>query len=189
MISTIKPIMTRFLRAGLIVCLVMGCSCARRDQAPAPDLAGQDQANAELRFMKGDFDNALLEFEKIYATAPGAEDRNRALYGLACTRMMVARTGEQLAQAIANLQKWDEEKGSSPFSENRRLLVSALKHQGEYLKKKNSEQVQLERKKNSLIANQRQKITQMTETLERLQKQLEELEAIDENFQEKRKTL
>lgn len=187
--------MTRFLRAVLILCLVMGCSCTRPSQAPLPDLAVQDQpdaesqANAELLFMKGDFDNALLEFERIYATAPGAEDRNQALYGLACTQMMVARTGEQLAKAIGNLQKWDEEKGSSPFSENRRLLVSALKHQGDYLKKKNSEHVQLEKKKNSLIANQRQKITQMTETLERLQKQLEELETIDENFQEKRKTL
>lgn len=184
--------MTRFLKVSFILYLALCSSCTpytRPYQAPAPDLAAKDQANAELLFMKGDFDNALLEFERIYATGPGAEDRNQALYGLACTQMMVARTGEQLAQAIANLQKWDEEKGSSPFSENRRLLVFALKHQGEYLQKKNSEQVQLERKKNSLIANQRQKITQMAETLERLQKQLEELETIDENFQEKRKTL
>lgn len=189
MLSTIKPIMNKIIQGIIILYLALCSSCAliSRDPSPASTLAGQ--AGAELLFLKGDFDAALTGFERLSQTAVTAEERSQALYGLACTRMMMARTGEQLAKAIDTVQKWDEEKGNMPFSENRRLLVSALKHQGEYLAKKSREQALQEKKKNSLIANQQQKITQLAETVEKLQKQLDELEAIDENFQEKRKSL
>ena len=54
------------------------------------------QAAADILFINGDFENALLEYEQIYETALSHEDRNSALYGLACTQMMLANSDLQL---------------------------------------------------------------------------------------------
>ncbi len=151
--------------------------------------AEQTQSVAELHFINGNFESALLEYEQIYETALSHEDRNLALYGLACTQMMLARSDGQLLEAINNLQRWDTNKGSAPFVENRHLLVLALKQQSEFLKEKTESQLQQEKQQNSVIAYQKKKISLMASTLIKLQKQLEELEAIDETFQEIRNPL
>jgi hypothetical protein len=151
--------------------------------------AEKTQSVAELHFINGNFESALLEYEQIFETSLSPEDRNLALYGLACTQMMLARSDEQLLEAISNLQRWDASKGSAPLVENRHLLVLALKQQGEFLKDKTEGQLQHEKQKNSVIAYQKKKISLMASTLTKLQKQLEELEAIDETFQEIRNPL
>lgn len=195
-IHEMRPLPTRFARlsrcaqAVLILYLLLGSSCAHLSQttpppAPQPQLA----SDAELFFLKGEYQGALSEFQREYETALAAEDRNQALYGLACTQIITARTDRELAEGIVNLQKWDEEKGTGPFQENRHLLVLAMKQQGEVLVKRNREQQKQGNRKDRLIANQKEQIAQLTVTIEMLQKQLEELEAIDENFQVKRKTL
>jgi outer membrane protein assembly factor BamD (BamD/ComL family) len=179
------------VQLSFVLILLSGSACTLQYQAGVPDdkLPVQLQTEAELHFLEGDFDKALREFQRLHETAITAEERNQALFGLACTQIMAARTDEQFSEAIANLQKWDAEKGTSPFVENRRLLIFALKHHDDLLETRNRERIQLEITKNRLIADQRREISQLTEALKKLQKQLEELEAIDENFQEKRKTL
>jgi hypothetical protein len=110
--------------------------------------------------------------------------------------MMVARTDEQLIEAIGNLQKWDANKGTAPLRENRHLLVLSLKQQGELIAEKNREKITRETEQNSTINEQKDKISQMMTTVEKLQNQIaalqnqiQALEAIDENVQEKRKSL
>lgn len=181
--------LSRFTKAGLILYLLLGSSCAYLSQTSPPDTGPQLGSDAELFFLQGEYRDALAEFQRAYETALGPEDRNRALYGLACTQIILARTDRELAEGIGNLQKWDEEKGDGPFLENRRLLVLALKQQGDALVKRDREQQKQRNRKDRLIANQKEKIAQLSVTIEMLQKQLEELEAIDENFQVKRKAL
>lgn len=181
--------MNKFIQVSVIPFLALCSSCAVFFQEPSPVSTQQGQPGTELLFLKGDFDAALIEFARISQTAGTAEERNQALYGLACTQIMMARTDEQLTTAIGNLQKWDEEKGDMTFNENRRLLIYALKHQGDYLAEKHHEQAQQEKKKNGVIVGQQQKIAEMANKVKRLEKQLAELEAIDEKFQEKRKAL
>ncbi|MGB3223238.1 MAG: hypothetical protein WBB23_10590 [Desulforhopalus sp.] len=154
------------------------------------------QAFAEQLFINGDFKQAILEFEQTYDTALCPEDKNQALYGLACTQMMLARTDDQLIEAISNLQKWDANKGTAPFIENRLLLVLSLKQQGELVAENNRAKKAREAENSSLIDDQKQTIAQMISTIEKLQNenielqnQIEALEAIDENVQEKRKSL
>lgn len=154
------------------------------------------QAFAEQLFINGDFKRAIIQFEQAYETAPYPEDKNQALYGLACTQMMLARTDDQLIEAIGNLQKWNANKGTAPFIENRLLLVLSLKQQGELLAENNRAKMTRETENNSLIDDQKRTIAQMISTIEKLQNenralqnQIEALEAIDENVQEKRKTL
>lgn len=187
---TLLARLSGFAQAGLILYLLLGSSCTHLSQttqppAPAPRLA----SDAELFFLKGEYQDALSEFQREYETALAAEDRMQALYGLACTQIVMARTDRELAEGIGNLQKWDEEKGDGPFQENRRLLILAMKQQGEVLVKKNREQQRQGNRKDRLIANQKEQIAQLMVTIEMLKKQLDELEAIDENFQVKRKTL
>lgn len=147
------------------------------------------QAAADTLFINGNFENALLEYEQIYETALSHEDRNSALYGLACTQMMLANSDLQLIEAIDNLLRWDANKGRSPFTENRHLLTLALRQQSYLIQQKHVALTAREKRKNNVIAYQKKKISQMSTTLHNLQNQLEELEEIDETYQEKRKPL
>ena len=147
------------------------------------------QAAADTLFINGDFENALLEYEQIYETALSHEDKNSALYGLACTQMMLANSDLQLIEAIDNLLRWDANKGTAPFTENRHLLTLALRQQSYLIQQKHVALTAREKRKNNVIAYQKKKISQMATTLHNLQNQLEELEEIDETYQEKRKPL
>jgi hypothetical protein len=181
----------------LVLLLLPLCNSCTMTQLRTFTIPTDDtQAFAEQLFINGDFERAILEYEQIYETALSSEDRNQALYGLACSQMMVARTDEQLIEAISNLQKWDANKGTAPLSENRHLLVLSLKQQRELLEEKNREKIAREAEQISLIDGQKIEISQMMSTVEKLQNQIEALqnqiealEAIDENVQEKRKSL
>lgn len=188
----------RWLYTLLLPLLMLLCSSSctvmqmHAFQAPATNT----QAFAEQLFINGDFENALLEYEQIYDTALSPEDKNHALYGLACTQMMLARTSDQLVESISNLQKWNANKGTAPFTENRHLLLLSLKQQSELIDGKNKALIERENLQNSLIANQQIKISQMTATIDELQNQIKkldnqikELEAIDENVQKQRKPI
>lgn len=151
---------------------------------------------AEQFFLNGDYEKALLQYQQIYETALSAEERNHALYGLACTQMMLAHSEEQFIEGIGNLQKWDAGKGNAPFSENVQLLVLSLKQQSKRIEENNKDRLARETKQMVLIDEQKKKISEMTSTVEKLQTQIEELnnqiaalEAIDENVQEKQKSL
>lgn len=190
-------VLYRWLYPLLVPLMMSLCSsCAMLQMQAFPTPANDTQAFAEQLFINGDFENALLEYEQIYDTALSPEDKNSALYGLACTQMMLARTEEQLVEAISNLQKWDANKGTAPFTENRHLLLLSLKQQSGLIVEKKTASVERENLQNSLIANQQIKISQMTSTIESLQSQIKklgnqikELEAIDENVQKQRKPL
>lgn len=172
----------------VILALLLTSSCTQLSQEllTGPQL----QKDAEQLFLNGHYEEAHREFQRMYEESPRTSGyRIQALYGLACSRIVLARTDQEFAEGISNLEEWEEKKGNMLFYENRRLLVIALKVQSDFLAERSLEQQKQGQKKDRLIASQKKKITQLSETVERLQKQLEELEAIDENFQEKRKTL
>lgn len=176
-------------RYYLFVFIISLTGCASLNLPLLPENAQRTQAQAELNFLNGKFREALLEYEHIFDTALSPEDRNAALYGMACTQMMLANTDDQLLEAIANIQRWNAYKGTDNFYENRHLLVLALKQQADVITAKKQENDDREKHKNSVISNQRKKLTEMSSTVKILKHQLDELEAIDEIFQEKRKPL
>lgn len=181
-----------FILSSLLLCT--SCSIMQIPSFTKPE--DNTQAFAEQLFINGDFERAILEFEQTYETALSPEDKNQALYGLACTQMMLARTDGQLIEAISNLQRWDANKGTAPFIENRHLLVLSLKQQGELIAENKRAKMARETEITSLIDDQKRTISQMISTIEKLQNenkalqnQIEALEAIDENVQEKRKSI
>jgi hypothetical protein len=191
---------TRFIRRVflmvLMLLLLLCSSCAMLQVPPLEVPAKNIEAFAEQLFLNGDFETALLEYELIHKTALSPEDKNHALYGLACTQMMLAHNEEQFIEAINNLQKWDAAKATAPFSENRLLLVLALKQQSKRLTEQDKERIVRETAQTTLIDDQKKKISEMMSTVQKLHTQIEELhnqiaalEAIDENVQEKQKAL
>lgn len=191
---------TRFIRRVflllLILSLLLCSSCTVMQLPPLPVPAEHTQTFAEQLFLNGDFETALLEYEQIHETALSPEDRNHALYGLACTQMMLAHNEEQFIEAINNLQKWDAGKGTAPCRENRLLLVLALKQQSKRIEENNKNRTARETAQTTLIGDQKKKISEMMSTVQKLHTQIEELhnqiaalEAIDENVQEKQKSL
>lgn len=184
----------RFFHRMALLALVFGLSSctsliAELKTTEPEKIVVTTQAAADTLFINGDFENALLEYEQIYETALSHEDRNSALYGLACTQMMLANSDLQLIEAIDNLLRWDANKGRAPFTENRHLLTLALRQQSYLIQQKHVAMTAREKRKNNVIAYQKKKISQMATTLHNLQSQLEELEEIDESYQEKRKPL
>lgn len=150
------------------------------------------RSNTDGLFLQGHYAKALSEYEHEYASSTDPEVRDTALYGLACTQLVLARSEPEVDEAIANLEKWESGKGGAALSENPRLLVTALKFHNERLGKHSAQSAQLAllvKQKDAVINEQNRKITQLTTTIEYLQKQLDELEAIDEILQEKRKPL
>lgn len=188
------PDLTSLLRLVLFGSLVLSTSScsqllANLELGPPQEETENAQATADILFLNGDFENALLEYEQIYETALSHEDKNSALYGLACTQIMLANSDLQLIEAIDNLLRWDANKGPAPFTENRHLLTLALRQQSYLIQQKHVALAAREKRKNNVIAYQKKKISQMATTLKNLQNQLEELEEIDETYQEKRKPL
>jgi len=176
--------------------LVLCCSCTEMQLSTFNTPVEHAQSHAEQLYINGDFETAAVEYKHIYQTALSPEDKNSALYGLTCCRIMLARTDDQLVEAIGDLQKWDANKGTAPFWENRHLLVLALKQQGERIEERKQFLVEREKELKAIIADQQIKISQMASSskiqqaqIEKLQNQIAELEAIDKNVQDKRKPL
>ena len=189
----IRPVSFLFLSL-LLLSLCSSCTLMQQSQSPLP--GKHIQPFAEQLFLNGDFETALLTYQQIYETALSPEDRNHALYGLACTQMLLADNEEQFIEAINYLQKWDAGKGNAPFNENRRLLVLALNQHGKRITEQGKQRSARETAQTTLIDDQEKKISEMAATVEKLQTQIEELhnqiaalEAIDENVQEKQKSL
>lgn len=172
----------------LLTVLLTGlCSCSHLQLPLLPKKSFRTLASAEQSFLNGDFQEALLEFEQIYDTALSPDDKNTALYGMACTQMMLAQNNDQLIESIRVLQRWSANKGSSSFDENRNLLLLSLKQQSERIQEKKQKTVAHNKRQKKIIYSQKTKISQMATTVKQLKQQLDELEAIDEVFQEKRK--
>jgi hypothetical protein len=145
--------------------------------------AVRTRSTAEQNFLNGRLEQALQEYEQIYASSISAEDKNGALYGLACTEMILARDDAQLIEAITKLQRWNANKGSADFTENRNLLILALRQQRERLKAKKQQDAVQDKHQQDMFYSQKKKISQMAETVNILKEQLDELERIDKTLQ------
>ncbi len=141
------------------------------------------RSTAEQNFLNGRLEQALQEYQQIYSSAISAQDKNDALYGLACTEMILARDDEQLIEAITKLQRWNANKGSADFTENRNLLILALRQQRERLKAKKQQDAVQDKHQQDMFYSQKKKISQMAETVNILKEQLDELERIDKTLQ------
>lgn len=164
-----------------------GCAPLNLPPLEEPTENSRMIAAADRLFINGNFEEALVEYEQIFLKSLSTKDKNHALYGLACTRLMLAESDEELAQAIDELHVWDINKGRAHFTENRHLLVMALQQQATLIRQRHKIFSDKETQKDQRIAAQNKKISRLNSELKKLETQLLELEKIEENVQEKRK--
>lgn len=174
--------------------LLVGCAELDLPQLEEPTENSRMIAGAERLFINGNFEQALAEYERLSLNSLTPKEKNHALYGLACTRLMLAENAEELVVAIDDLQQWDIKKGRARFTENRHLLVMALQQQAALIHERHKILTENEIQKDNRIAEQKiriaekkMKISQLSSQLKKLQTQLLELEKVEENVQEKRK--
>lgn len=180
---------TTFLFSTCLLALISLSGCAPiQDFALIPDDDGEIQQKAERLFINGDLQNALLQYEHIRDTTLSNQQRTRALYGLACTQIILAESDDQLAEGILNLNRWSSEKGTDNVVENRHLLVLALMRQRERLLRQQQERRNKNKIQRRQISHQKKVISRLGETMTNLQNQLKELEALDEHYQEQKRT-
>lgn len=183
-----RNVLSTITLKSLVILMIVGLSsCAELPLNILQQSPDDIQAKAEQSFLNGDFQDALLEYEQIHETALSSDDRNSALYGMACTQLILAQNDDQFVEAITKLQRWNANKGTGNFRENRNLLILALKQQSERIKENKQNSAAQDKKQKSIIYSQKKKISQMAATLKTLKSQLDELESIDETYQEKRK--
>ncbi|MGL1932127.1 MAG: hypothetical protein OCC45_10240 [Desulfotalea sp.] len=131
----------------------------------------QQLRDGEDQFELGNYKKAEKIFIEISKSEIKQQIKNTALYNLACTRIMIARTSSALIKAVQLFNEWKAVNQRLMYMENPDLAIAALKKQSKFIKRE-------------------QAITQEKEAqIETLQHQISELEAIDLQLQEIKKPL
>ena len=99
------------IAVAVFLIFTSGCDVIRLLPAekPAPEVASQDQSileEAYRRYEIGDFEKSAALFEQLHNDAEDTGIRQRALYGLACSRLVLAEDGEALDAAIRVWNTW-----------------------------------------------------------------------------------
>ncbi|NLI34647.1 MAG: hypothetical protein GX422_17975 [Deltaproteobacteria bacterium] len=201
------------MNAILVLCLLgLGITACAPSRAVQPAAVSTPRpAEVELRlwregvesFSKSDYEKALALFETLSESARDSEMSRKALFGLASTRLVLAKTQAEFNEAMVLLNCWKEIAPAEMSSEDPRLLLSALERFSEFsaaetprpktrrkdrdivysnfLACRNSLQLkekEMERMKSRLESRDRE--------IKKLKSQIESLEAIHQKFQERK---
>jgi hypothetical protein len=77
-------------------------------------------------FSAGDFGRARSVFDMLSESAQSAEVSRQALFGLASSKLVLARTPEEYEDALSTWKKWSERSNSVKGCEDPRLLTPFL---------------------------------------------------------------
>jgi hypothetical protein len=159
-------------------------------KGPPPDYEIAALKRAQGAFFSEDFAEAEQIFTDILANSDKGVYKNEALYGVACTRMMVAEDVERYKAAIRLLETWRlQGVGINEFGENPRMIIQALARSVTFLECEPEIKYVINKKNDELVKKQQDEIQKLYDTIGRLQHQISVLEAIDQETQEKRKPL
>ncbi len=202
----------------MISLVIFGCgSIQKARQALVPE-DDQRLSEAELRvwregledFRSGNYTKAMAVFEFLSETAEDNELCRKAVYALACTRLILAQTPDELNEAMALWDCWSRQAPPEAKAEDPRMIEPFLDrlvlpqvaepslHKISKPKKKPIFKIDLVNRdllvyKNLLETKAREfertkaRLEQREREVRRLKQQIETLEAIHLKFQEKQK--
>jgi TolA-binding protein len=149
-------------------------------------------------FEEGDYIKAQEIFETLNRQGPTEESRHRALYGLACTRMALAKDGDSFREALGLWERWAREVPGGLSEGDPRMLAPVLRKPlvqggtGPSDAKKPRPVVsptfrkQLHEKEDEVRSKDEQ-LRSKDQEIKRLKEQLEALESIHRTIGEKKK--
>ena len=96
---------------GIFLVFTAGCGMIRLfpEKKPIPESEPRERSALEeayQRFDTGDFENASAIFEQLCKDAGESDIRNRALYGLACSRLILAEDDDAMDEAFRFWNTW-----------------------------------------------------------------------------------
>lgn len=136
-------------------------------------------------FQKGDFHKALDIFEALRGGGGSEEVRRKGLYGLACTRLILAEDSEAFQQALFLWEEWSRASPMETGAEDPRMMWPLL-----YRMKPPTEPHEAgptKRRQSRKEAMCEKRLRDKERELQRLKQQMEALEAIHKHIQEKKK--
>lgn len=176
----------------------------------AGELAGYEEGLQA--FEEGDYQKAAALFEWLHETAQSRELSRRSLYALACMRLNMARTPEEIGQSISLWECWSEWTSEPVEDEDPRLLTPFLERiQSMWAPERQAPKAQPDRSRRkppaldqasskelasykNLLQSKEREFERMKMRLDlkerevrRLKHQIDALEAIHLKFQEKKK--
>ncbi len=95
--------------------------------------------SGERAFMDKNYDLAKSLFQESIEESKTPWDKNRAIYNLACTKLITAKNDSQFIEAIEILMQWKATRKISMYYENPRLMIQALLENDHILKDREPE--------------------------------------------------
>ncbi|MEJ5378057.1 MAG: hypothetical protein WHX93_15885 [bacterium] len=182
--ETLEPSQARTIRSVM--------EESRKSAAPSDSLETGIRA-----FQEGDFSRAVEIFSYLSQTLPSEEGKRKALYGLACSRLAMAKDKNSLQEAMVLWEQWQGRLGEELGNEDPRMLTEVIKKMvnwapsGEFkAKRPSSSSISTSKPASPKEEEMRQKDEEIRirdEEIERLREQLEALENIHRAIERKKK--
>ncbi|MFZ2445692.1 MAG: hypothetical protein WAW37_05000 [Syntrophobacteraceae bacterium] len=193
------------LVSGLWACVSGPAAIITGVQPPVWDPADQQAWGEGFRaFEEGDYAWAASIFETLGASAQTREIGRRALFGLAATRLILAHTPEEYAEAVSAWEYWSGQARSGLQGEDPRMLTPFVARLAALHAEKNDPVFEQPRRvpkdasnggagykgtlqsKEKEVEGLRAKLEAREREVRRLRHQLESLEEIHRKYQEKK---
>ncbi len=134
--KSVRPFKTTwFLLVSLVIvgfglslpaCTPLPRAESAREPSRTQDTAGHDLELGLAAFRRGDYPEAQHYFEGVSKHAVDEDVRRKALYGLACTRLVVARTADDYKAAMNLWQLWNQLAPPEMIDEDPRMITLLL---------------------------------------------------------------
>lgn len=181
----------------LLIWGVLACAWAAGEES---EVARSIRRDIELKYLEeavgtfnaGDYGKAKSAFEMLSESTQSQDIGRQALYGLAASKLFLARTADEYRDALTTWEKWSgmEHPGTNP--EDPRLLTPFLLHMEPVFKAAKTRTQVGKAKEADLQSREKEtqslraKLEQRDREIRRLRHQLESLEEIHRKYQEKK---
>ena len=191
--------------ACLLLVLSASCSYTQNliqdiQNTSAQTADAKDLARGNDAFHNNDFQKALEIYSSLSQLSKDDKIRRKALYGMACTRLIMADNVNDLNEAIILFDTWSQLLPTDIETEDPRMLKPVILRKAlpgvteERIKKrsntsKNKENLKQLEAKDSEILRLQTRVKEMAQEIQTLKRQISSLEAIDQKIQEKKKEI
>jgi hypothetical protein len=186
-----------FITAGCGTVLY-GPPGAQKTEPPDPDVLTLNRGDEAFR--NEDYEKAIEIYSGLSQLAENEKIRRKALYGLACTKLILAETASDLNESIILWDTWSQLLPQVTEDEDPRMLKPILQRKAlpgmdeERVKKrtntsKNKISLKALEEKDNKILQLESQLKEMEKEIQKLKQQISSLEAIDQKIQEKKKEI